>query len=146
MLRVSEFATLQVEDISLTERILTVRYGKGGKRREVPLSRSLAREIRLHVGGRNAGPLFQSPRGGSYSVRRIQQVVKETAEDAGITKLVLSHVLRHAMATRLVNRGMSLGHIRTVLEHESMGAMRMYVEIETESVKERFDSVIGRGE
>jgi integrase/recombinase XerD len=146
MLRVSELVALQVEDISLTERILTVRDGKAGKRREVPLSRSLARELRLHVGGRNTGPLFQSPRGGSYSVRRIQQIVKETAEDAGITKPVLSHLLRHAMATRLVHRGMPLDHIRKVLGQESIDTTRMYAETETESVKESFGSVIGRGE
>jgi integrase/recombinase XerD len=146
MLRVSEFVALQVEDISLTERILTVRDGKGGKRREVPLSRSLARELRLHIGGRNTGPLFQSPRGGSYSVRRIQQIVKETAEYAGITKQVHPHLLRHTMATRLVNRGMPLDHIRKVLGHESIDTTRIYAETETESVKESFDSVIGRSE
>jgi integrase/recombinase XerD len=146
MLRVSEFVALQVEDISFAERILTVRDGKGGKRREVPLSRSLARELRLHIGGRNTGPLFQSPRGGSYSVRRIQQIVKGTAEDAGITKQVHPHLLRHTMATRLVNRGMPLDHIRKVLGHESIDTTRIYAETETESVKESFDSVIGRGE
>jgi integrase/recombinase XerD len=146
MLRVSELVALQVEDISLTERILTVRDGKGRKRREVPLSRSLARELRLHVGGRNTGPLFQSPRGRSYSVRRIQQVVKETAEDAGIPKPVHPHLLRHTMATRLVNRGMPLEHIRKVLGQESIDTTRMYAETETESVKESFGSVIGRSE
>jgi integrase/recombinase XerD len=142
MLRVSEFVALQVEDISFAERLLTVRDGKGGKRREVPLSRSLARELRLHIGGRNTRPLFQSPRGGSYSVRRIQQIVKETAEDAGITKPVHPHLLRHTMATRLVNRGMPLDHIRKVLGHESIDTTRIYAETETESVKESFDSTI----
>jgi integrase/recombinase XerD len=140
MLRVSEFVALQVEDISFAERILTVRDGKGGKRREVPLSRSLARELRLHVGGRNTGPLFQSPRGGGYSVRRIQQVVKETAEDAGITKQVHPHLLRHTMATRLVNRGMPLEHIRKVLGHESIDTTRIYAETETKSIMYSFDA------
>jgi integrase/recombinase XerD len=142
MLRVSEFVALQVEDVSFAERLLTVRDGKGGKRREVPLSRSLVRELRLHVGGRNTGPLLQSPRGGSYSVRRIQQIVKETAEDAGITKQVHPHLLRHTMATRLVNRGMPLEHIRKVLGHESIDTTRIYAETETESVRKSFDSVI----
>jgi integrase/recombinase XerD len=146
MLRVSEFVALQVEDISFAERILTVRDGKGGKRREVPLSQSLVRELRLHIGGRNAGPLFRSPRGGSYSVRRIQQIVKETAEDAGITKPVHPHLLRHTMATRLVNRGMPLEHIRKVLGHESIDTTRIYAETETESVKESFDSVMDTGD
>jgi integrase/recombinase XerD len=79
-------------------------------------------------------------------VRRIQQIVKETAEDAGIPKPVHPHLLRHTMATRLVIRGMPLDHIRTMLGHESIGATRMYAETETESVKESFGSVIGRSE
>jgi integrase/recombinase XerD len=79
-------------------------------------------------------------------VRRIQQIVKGTAEDAGITKQVHPHLLRHTMATRLVNRGMPLDHIRKVLGHESIDTTRIYAETETESVKESFDSVIGRGE
>jgi integrase/recombinase XerD len=105
MLRVSEFVSLQVEDVSFEEGLLIVRDGKGGKRREVPLTDSLARELKLHVGGRNTGPFFQSPRGGTYSTRRIQQIVKETAKEAGIAKRVYPHLLRHTMATSLVNGG-----------------------------------------
>jgi len=138
MLRVSEFVSLQVEDVSFAERLVTVRQGKGGKRREVPITRSLARELKLHVGGRNTGPLFRSSHGGAYSTRRIQQIVKETAEDAGITKRVHPHLLRHTMATRLVNGGMPIEHVRKVLGHTSIDTTRIYAKTEMESVKNSF--------
>jgi len=138
MLRVSEFVSLQVEDISFEEGLVIVRDGKGGKRREVPITESLSRELKLHVGGRNTGPLFQSPRGGTYSARRIQQIVKETAEAAGITKRVYPHLLRHTMATRLVNGGMPIEHVRKVLGHESIDTTRIYAETATASVQESF--------
>jgi len=139
MLRVSEFVSLQVEDVSFEEGIVIVRDGKGGKRREVPISDSLSRELKLHVGGRNTGPLFQSPRGGGYSARRIQQIVKETAEEAGIQKRVYPHLLRHTMATRLVNGGMPIEHVRKVLGHESIDTTRIYAETATESVQQSYE-------
>jgi len=139
MLRVSEFVSLQVEDVSFKEGLVIVHDGKGGKRREVPITDSLERELRLHVGGRNTGPLFQSPRGGTYSARRIQQIVKETAEAAGIQKRVYPHLLRHTMATRLVNGGMPIEHVRKVLGHESIDTTRVYAETATESVQESFE-------
>ncbi|MCS3955557.1 integrase/recombinase XerD [Salinibacter ruber] len=139
MLRVSEFVSLQVEDVSFAENLVVVRDGKGGKRREVPITESLNRELNLHVGGRNTGPLFQSPRGGTYSARRIQQIVKETAKEAGIEKRVYPHLLRHTMATRLVNSGMPIEHVRKVLGHELIDKTRVYAETAVQSVQESFE-------
>ena len=139
MLRVGEFVSLQVEDVSFAENLIIVRDGKGGKRREVPIADSLARELKLHVGGRNTGPLFQSPRGGIYSARRIQQIVKETAQEADLQKRVYPHLLRHTMATRLVNGGMPIEHVRKVLGHESIDTTRIYAETATKSVQESFE-------
>ena len=64
-MRASELVQLRVEDVSLAERVITVRHGKGGKRREVPIRRELAQLLRLHVGARRAGPLFTSREQGS---------------------------------------------------------------------------------
>ena len=58
--RSSELVQLRVEDVSLAERVITIRQGKGGKRREVPIRRDLAQLLRLHIGARRAGPLFAS--------------------------------------------------------------------------------------
>ena len=57
-LRVSDFDVLQVEDISFAERLITVKSDNEDRRREVPVTQSLARELRIHVGGRNTRPLF----------------------------------------------------------------------------------------
>jgi integrase/recombinase XerD len=142
---VGEFVSLQIEDISLKENLVIVRDGKGGKRREVPITEALSRELRLHIGGRNTGPLFQSPRGGTYSARRIQQIVKETAQEAGIQKRVYPHLLRHTMATRLVNSGMPIEHVRKVLGHESIDTTRVYAETATNSVQESFQEAAENG-
>ena len=48
--------------------------------------------------------------GGHYSARRIQQLVKEIAEDAGITKNVYPHILRKTIAQHLADHGMPIDH------------------------------------
>src|SRR5215210_4222679 len=58
--RVSEFVQIRTEDVSLAERVIVIRRGKGGKRREVPIRRELAQLLQLHMGVRRAGPLFAS--------------------------------------------------------------------------------------
>ena len=79
---------------------------KGGKTRDVPILQSLANEIRIHLGDRRTGFVFPSPRGGAYSKRRIQQIVKELATVAKIQKSVYPHLLRHTIAQRLADQGM----------------------------------------
>jgi integrase/recombinase XerD len=67
--RVSEFVQIRTEDVSLAERVIVIRRGKGGKRREVPIRRELAQLLQLHMGVRRAGPLFASRQRGSGTAR-----------------------------------------------------------------------------
>ena len=95
--RVDAFCRMRADYVSFTD--LEVRVvDKGDKARDVPILRSLANEIRLHLGERRTGYLFPSSRGGAYSKRRVQQIVKEVASEAGITKRVYPHLLRHTTA------------------------------------------------
>lgn len=99
--RVSELVQLRVEDVGLAERVIVVRRGKGGRRREVPIRRELAQLLQLHLDSRRAGPLFASRQKGSGPVphvltrQRVGQIVREVARAAGITKRVYPHLLRH---------------------------------------------------
>ena len=110
----SELVQLRVEDVSLAERVVAIRHGKGGKRREVPVRRGLAQLLRLHIGTRRAGPLFASRQQGSgptphvLTRQRVGQVVRDVARAAGITKRVYPHLLRHTVATRLLAFGMDI--------------------------------------
>ena len=68
-----------------------IRKAKGGKRRYVPILPELAQELRTHLCDRTQGYLFETNRHGAFSSRRIQQLVKETAALAGISKQVSPH-------------------------------------------------------
>jgi len=110
--RVSEFISLKVSDLFFDEQMILIEKGKGGKSRYVPVLPELAQELKTHLGSRQTGYIFESNRHTKFTARRIQQIVKETAERAGIKKKVHPHLLRHTVATLLLERGMPLEQIQ----------------------------------
>ena len=140
--RVSAFCRMRVEDISFSE--LEIRItDKGDKTRDVPILRSLANELRLHLGGRESGYVYPSPRGGHYSARRLQQLVKEIAAEAGITKNVYPHLLRHTMAQYLADQGMPENLLQKFLGHEHPASTQVYYEPARTQVKRAFQDARG---
>lgn len=100
--RVSEFIEIQVSDVMIHEQSIFIRKAKGGKQRAVPITESLAQELNTYLNGRKTGYLFESRNHDQYTSRRIQQIVKEIALKAGIAKKVHPHLLRHTVATFLL--------------------------------------------
>ena len=145
--RASELVQLRVEDVSLVERVITIRQGKGGKRREVPIRRDLAQLLRLHIGARRAGPLFASRQEGSgptphvLTRQRVGQIVRAVAVAAGISKRVYPHLLRHTVATRLLALGMDITDLQRFLGHESIATTRLYAETTAATLQRRFDQL-----
>ena len=145
--RASELVQIRIEDVSLAERVITIRHGKGGKHREVPIRRDLAQLLRLHIGTRRAGPLFASRQQRSGPVphtltrQRVGQIVRNVARAAGITKRVYPHLLRHTVATRLLALGMDITDLQRFLGHESIATTRHYVETTAATLQRRFDQL-----
>jgi integrase/recombinase XerD len=147
--RVSEFANIKVEHFFFDELMILIEKGKGGKSRYVPILGELAQELRTHLGDRDTGYLFETNRHLPYSPRRIQQIVKATAEGAKIKKRVYPHLLRHSVATTLLERGMPIDQIQKFLGHSKLETTQVYAESTTEMIKESYrralsDSLTGR--
>ena len=136
--RVSEFANIKVEHFFLDELMILIEKGKGGKSRYVPVLPELAQELRTHLGNRGTGYLFETNRHLPYSPRRIQQIVKAAAEGAKIKKRVYPHLLRHSVATTLLERGMPIDQIQKFLGHAKLETTQVYAESTTEMIKESF--------
>jgi integrase/recombinase XerD len=136
--RVSEFANIKVEHFFFDELMILIEKGKGGKSRYVPILQELAQELRTHLDGRGAGYLFETNRHLPYSPRRIQQIVKATAERAKIKKRVYPHLLRHSVATTLLERGMPIDQIQKLLGHTKLETTQVYAESTTEMIKESY--------
>jgi len=145
--RASELVQFRIEDVSLAERVVVIRHGKGDRRREVPIRRDLAQLLRLHIGTRRAGPLFASRQQGSgptphvLTRQRVGQIVREVANAAGISKRVYPHLLRHTVATRLLALGMDITDLQRFLGHESIATTRLYAETTAATLQRRFDQL-----
>jgi integrase/recombinase XerD len=132
--RVSEFVNIKVGDFFLGEALILIAKGKGGTSRYMPILPALAQELRTHLGQRATGSLFETNRHLPYSPRRIQQIVKATAEQAKIKKRVYPHVLRHSVATTLLARGMPLEQMQKFLGHVKLGTTQVCAESTPEMI------------
>src|ERR1700733_5785404 len=142
--RASELVQLRGEDVSLAQRVIAIRRGKGGKHRDVPIRRDLAQLLRLHIGARRAGPLFASRQEGSgptphvLTRQRVGQIVRAVAVAAAINKRVYPHLLRHTVATRLLALGMDITDLQRFLGHESIATTRLYAETTAATLQRKF--------
>jgi integrase/recombinase XerD len=142
--RVSEFVNIKVEDVFFEEQMILIAKAKGGKSRYVPLLPELAQELRMHLGQRTVGYLFETNRATHYSPRRIQYIVKETADQAEITKRVYPHLLRHSVATTLLERGMPIEQIQKFLRHSKLETTQLYAESSTAMMQESYQRTLSR--
>ena len=90
------------------------------------------------------GYLFETNRATHYAPRRIQYMVKETAAQAQITKRVYPHLLRHSVATTLLERGMPIEQMQKFLGHSKLETTQVYAESSTAMMRERSQRALSR--
>ena len=128
-LRLSEVLDLKWKDVDAKRRVLTVR-GKGNKERITLLSEVAYEYLLLYRASYVTSELiFEGPGGGRYSSRSVNNVIKRSAQRAGISKRVSAHTLRHSFATHLLEGGTDLRYIQSLLGHESSRTTERYTHV-----------------
>ncbi|MFC4594588.1 tyrosine-type recombinase/integrase [Sphingobium tyrosinilyticum] len=142
-LRVAEVSMLKVRDVDSERMLLRVERGKGGQYRNAMLSDDLLGLLRQwwKVGYRQGelhrdGWLFP---GQHYlkpiSTRQLHRVVVEAAQAASITKRVGPHTLRHSFATHLLEDGIDIRIIQTLLGHAKLDNTAFYTKVATRTIR-----------
>lgn len=152
-LRVSELANLNKEQINFKKREFMVR-GKGRKLRIVFISEPACGALLNYFAIRddNFVPLFisLSNRGKKVSptstgeerrlqAQDIERIVRFYARQAGLTKKVTPHTLRHSFATELLSNGADLRSVQDMLGHASITTTQIYTHITNKKLKETYD-------
>ena len=142
-LRVSEVASLKIDDIDSTRMLIRVEQGKGRKDRNDMLSPQLVTLLRLWwKEGRRRGVML--PHGWLFpgrspadpiSTRQINRAIHEAAEAAGIRKRVSPHTLRHSFATHLLEQDVDIRVIQVLLGHSKLDTTALYARVATKTIR-----------
>ena len=144
--RVSEFVHIRVEDLHLDDDPprIHLAHAKGQANRPVPILPALAQELRTHLQGRCQGYLFESNRHTRYAVRTVQTMVQRCARAAGITRRVHPHLLRHSIATILLDSGqVPIDQVRKFLGHLHLSTTQIYAETSLRALGENYVRALG---
>ena len=148
-IRRSELISLNIGSLNRGRRTLSV-LGKGDKMREIPVVASLYDEILLyldaadHVFGadrRADAPLLRTPNGKRlYPVFVDRAVKEELSYSEGFTGKKSPHVLRHTIASELLDEGADLNSIKEMLGHSSLAATQVYTHNTIERLKKVYNN------
>jgi site-specific recombinase XerD len=129
-LRVSELVRLKVSAIDSERMMVRVEQGKGKKDRYTILSQRLLSELRSYwKEHRSPTYLFPNRKGDPISIDYAQRIYNLAKLKAGIQKGHGIHTLRHCFATHLLEAGVDLRTIQTLLGHNSMASTERYLQI-----------------
>jgi integrase/recombinase XerD len=148
-MRISELVTLPRAVLDGDGRVLTIK-GKGGRERLVPLNASaraaLAAFLAIGTGEDDDGLAPRLPtrylfpsRGAEGHVTRqaVGQELKDLAVEAGLDpERVSPHVLRHAFASHLLDRGADLRSVQQLLGHADISTTQIYTHVLEERLRQ----------
>jgi len=137
-LRVSEVTGLLISGLYLDVGFIRV-TGKGNKERLVPIGDTASKHIKLYLDHSRSkivpkkgqeDIVFLNRRGGALSRVMVFYIIKGAAAQAGITKNIHPHTLRHSFATHLVEGGADLRAVQEMLGHQSITTTEIYTHLD----------------
>ena len=141
-LRVSELVNLPLSRIYLNEHYMLIE-GKGSKQRLVPLSPVAEEWFGYWMQDRATWPVkpeardiaFVNRYGRPLTRAMVFTIVRRLCEQAGITKTVSPHTLRHSFATHLLQNGADLRIIQQLLGHEDLATTEIYTHLDVQDLR-----------
>jgi integrase/recombinase XerD len=143
-LRVSELLSLKLRDVDLARGVLAA-FGKGSKRRLVPVGEVALKHLEAHLAAQPAarlkasdGFVFHRPNGKLWTRQMVWKLVARYARGAGIPGKVHPHRLRHSFATHLLAGGADLRTVQTLLGHSDIVTTEIYTHVSPATVRSEY--------
>jgi len=141
-LRVGELVAVCLADMSERETAILVR-GKGRRERRVFLPGREARAVLArYLAARVAtctpiDQLLVTANGVAVTTQYVRKRLRELARSAGIGRRITPHMLRHTAATQLLEAGVDIRFVQTLLGHTSIATTQIYAEVRDTALKAR---------
>jgi integrase/recombinase XerD len=143
-IRRTELINLQLHDVNLSQQTLLVRQGKGNKDRLLPLGERAAYWVKRYL--ETVRPqllldlsdqhLFLSDYGGAFRDTKLGDRVKRYLRKAGMNMPGSCHLLRHAMATHMLENGADVRFIQAMLGHGDLSTTQIYTHVSIRKLQE----------
>lgn len=144
-MRRSEIVNLKRNELDITRKVFRI-TGKGDKMREIPVPSSVCKELLLYLERiknefpeEKTGNFFITDKGKPIYPQFVDNVVKEELSGIeGFSGQKSPHILRHSLATHLLNNGADLNSIKEILGHSSLAATQVYTHNSFEQLKKTY--------
>jgi site-specific recombinase XerD len=141
--RVAELCAIRMVDVDLAAGKVFVESGKGDKDRYILFPDAFRLPLKAYVQSRPENEyLFESQLHRPFSVRRVQQIVVEYADRAGIEEKVHPHLFRHQCLTFLTAQGMTDAAIQLVSGHASKKSLERYQHMSLKDAREPYQEAM----
>jgi integrase/recombinase XerD len=140
-MRVGEVVATNIGQLDMERLVISVR-GKGNRERAIPIVCEAFRDAlskhlteRTTQGATADDPLFINRRGARMSDQSARAVLRRHAARIGARRIT-PHMLRHTVATLLLEDGVDLRHIQRLLGHSSIATTTIYVHVSERSQRQ----------
>lgn len=146
-LRVSELLELELNDVHLSMGFVRC-VGKGSKERIVPLGNIAIEAIDNYVTyarpiltkrHQAESKLFVNHHGRPLTRQGFWKLLKKLALEAGLTKTITPHTLRHSFATHLLENGADLRAVQEMLGHADISTTQIYTHVTRTRLKDVYE-------
>jgi len=129
-LRTSELCQLDVADADLARQEMVIRHGKGDRARRIPVPDAVWTVLLAFLAERKGrrGALIRTERKQTrFAAKDVCEVVHAAALAAGLAQIVTAKTLRHSFATHLMDRGVDVAVIASLMGHRSAQETGIYL-------------------
>jgi len=129
-LRISELINLRLKDFHLERKQLIVKSGKGRKDRYVSLAESFIPLLKNYYYSYKPKEFFvEGIQAEKYSASSVRAFLKKSCKKASIHRAVTPHTLRHSYATHLLENGVDIRYIQSLLGHSRPETTMIYTHV-----------------
>lgn len=143
-LRRQEAVKLNAKDIHFKTGMLYVREGKGGRKRIIPISKTVLNDLKDYYFNERPGEINYKREIEAFMINRhgvrmqgdsYNSEIKKLISKARLNKPITLHHFRHAIATHLIESGMKTEHVKDFLGHQSIETTQTYTHLTNEEMQ-----------